>query len=324
MTTQEKLCQTGLDVINQEAQAIQALTAHINEDFAKACHLLLACQGRVITTGMGKSGHIARKLSATLSSTGTPSFFLHTAEASHGDMGMITPDDAIILLSNSGETAEALTLLPLFKRLGVPIIALTGNPQSTIANRADIHLSTAVDQEACPLGLAPTTSSTAALVMSDALAITLLTHKSFSAEDFAFSHPGGHLGRQLLLTVDTIMRKDGNIPIVAESTPLPKALLEMSRKSLGLTAIINNNGQLSGVFTDGDLRRALEQGIDIQTAIVSDVMTHNPKTIPMGTLAAEALYLMQTNQITVLLVVDAENKPNAVVHMYDLLRAGIV
>ena len=314
---------SALRTIELEAAAVRALATRINADFVAACRLILACRGRAIVTGMGKSGHIANKIAATLASTGTPSFFVHPGEASHGDLGMITRDDLVIALSNSGETTEVTTLIPLLKRLGVPLIALTGAPDSLLARTADVHLDVSVAQEACPLGLAPTTSTTTALVMGDALAVALLEKRGFSAEDFAFSHPGGKLGRRLLLKVGDIMHGGPEFPRVAEATPLRDALLEMTQKGFGLTAVITAEGELLGVFTDGDLRRAIDHRIDINVARVGEVMTRNCKTVSSEMLAAEALTVMEDNKITALVVTDGR-RPAGVVHMHDLLRAGVV
>ncbi len=314
---------SALRTIELEAAAVQQLAARINADFVAACQLVLACRGRAIVTGMGKSGHIANKIAATLASTGTPSFFVHPGEASHGDLGMITRDDLVIALSNSGETTEITTLIPLLKRLGVPLIALTGAPDSLLARTADVHLDVSVAQEACPLGLAPTTSTTAALVMGDALAVALLEKRGFSAEDFAFSHPGGKLGRRLLLKVGDVMHGGPEFPRVTEATPLRDALLEMTQKGFGLTAVVTTQGELLGVFTDGDLRRAIDHRIDINVARVGEVMTRNCKTVSSEMLAAEALTVMEDNKITALVVADGD-RPAGVVHMHDLLRAGVV
>ncbi|MBK6961907.1 MAG: KpsF/GutQ family sugar-phosphate isomerase [Gammaproteobacteria bacterium] len=314
---------SALRTIGLEAAAVQQLATRIDADFVAACRLILDCRGRAIVTGMGKSGHIANKIAATLASTGTPAFFVHPGEASHGDLGMITRDDLVIALSNSGETTEVTTLIPLLKRLGVPLIALTGAPDSLLARTADVHLDVSVAQEACPLGLAPTTSTTAALVMGDALAVALLEKRGFSAEDFAFSHPGGKLGRRLLLKVGDVMHGGPEFPRVTEATPLRDALLEMTQKGFGLTAVVTTQGELLGVFTDGDLRRAIDHRIDINVARVGEVMTRNCKTVSSEMLAAEALTVMEDNKITALVVADG-NRPAGVVHMHDLLRAGVI
>ncbi len=306
-----------------EQDAITALLARINGDFTRACELLLPCKGRIVVTGMGKSGHIGNKIAATLASTGSPAFFVHPGEASHGDMGMITPDDVVIALSNSGNTQEVVSLIPLLKRMGVPMISMTGNPNSTLASSADVNLDVSVDKEACPLNLAPTSSTTVALVMGDALAIALLEARGFTAEDFAFSHPGGSLGRRLLLKVENIMHKGSAFPSVAPETPLKEALLEMTRKGLGMTAVVENQ-RLLGIFTDGDLRRALDQNIDIHSIAIADVMTAGGKTTSSGALAAEALKVMQDNQINALVVCNADGQPCGAVTMHDMLKAGVL
>ncbi len=306
-----------------EQDALTALLARINGDFTRACELLLPCKGRIVVTGMGKSGHIGNKIAATLASTGSPAFFVHPGEASHGDMGMITPDDVVIALSNSGNTQEVVSLIPLLKRMGVPMISMTGNPNSTLASSADVNLDVSVDKEACPLNLAPTSSTTVALVMGDALAIALLEARGFTAEDFAFSHPGGSLGRRLLLKVENIMHKGSAFPSVAPETPLKEALLEMTRKGLGMTAVVENQ-RLLGIFTDGDLRRALDQNIDIHSIAIADVMTAGGKTTSSGALAAEALKVMQDNQINALVVCNADGQPCGAVTMHDMLKAGVL
>ncbi|UJJ30641.1 KpsF/GutQ family sugar-phosphate isomerase [Halopseudomonas maritima] len=310
--------------ISMERDAVDSLLQRLAEPFSTACATLLACRGRVVVTGMGKSGHVGRKLAATLASTGTPAFFVHPGEASHGDMGMITAEDVVIALSNSGNTAEVVTLLPLIKRLGAPLISLTGNAESTLAQAAVANLDTGVEQEACPLNLAPTSSTTTALVMGDALAIALLEARGFSAEDFAFSHPGGSLGRRLLLLVDDIMHGGDSMPLVGPQVPLRDALLEMTRKGLGLTGIADEHGALIGIFTDGDLRRTLDQNIDFQSVRIGDLMTRGCKTARAGMLAAEALKIMEDARINGLFVVDSEGRPVGALNMHDLLRAGVV
>ncbi|WP_372780174.1 KpsF/GutQ family sugar-phosphate isomerase [Litorivivens sp.] len=309
--------------IAMESAAVAALSERIDAQFNEACEVLLNCKGRVVVTGMGKSGHIARKIAATLASTGTPAMFVHPGEASHGDMGMITAQDAVLALSNSGSTAEVITLLPLLKRLSVPLVSMTGNPQSELATAAQAHLDASVSEEACPLGLAPTSSTTVALVLGDALAIALLEARGFTAEDFAFSHPGGALGRKLLLKVDDIMHTGSEIPTVLSGTPLTSALLEMSSKALGMTTVQSPSGVLLGLFTDGDLRRAIDQGLNIQNATIDEAMTSNPQRVHPGMLAAEALYIMETRKITALIVVDDDDHPVGVVHLHDILRAGV-
>lgn len=309
--------------IEIEMASIQALLPRIGADFVRACELILSCAGRTIVIGMGKSGHIANKIAATLASTGTPAFFVHPGEASHGDMGMITRADVVIAISNSGETTEITTLIPLLKRLGVPLIGMTGAVDSALACASDTHLDISVANEACPLGLAPTSSTTAALVMGDALAVALLEKRGFSAEDFAFSHPGGKLGRTLLLKVSDVMHGGTETPEVALDTPVRNALLEMTQKGLGMTTVVDAKNQLLGVFTDGDLRRAIDQQVDINTATVGEVMTPNCLTIPPNMLAAEALGIMETNTITALVVAD-DKQTRGVVHMHDLLKAGVL
>ena len=316
-------CKLGLAVIETEAQAVFELAQRIDEHFEAACKLLLACKGRVVVTGMGKSGHIGKKIAATLSSTGTPSFFMHPGEACHGDLGMITRQDTVLAISNSGNTHEIITLLPLLKRLEVPLIALSGNPKSTLANVATVNIDISIHQEACPLGLAPTTSTTVSLVMGDALAIALLQARGFSAEDFALSHPGGALGKRLLLRIDEIWHHDEQLPLVSEQATIREALLEVTAKKLGMTCVINSHGILVGIYTDGDVRRTLTHEFDINTTPLKDVMTRNCRTITRGMLAAEALALMQKYSITSLVVIDESDRPIAVVHLHDLLRAGV-
>ncbi len=311
-------------VIVTEAQAVAALADRLDQAFIRAVELILHCRGRVVVSGMGKSGHIARKIAATLASTGTPAFFVHPAEASHGDLGMITADDVLLALSNSGESPELTSILPLIKRNGTRLIAMTGKPQSTLARQADVHLDASVAEEACPLGLAPTSSTTAALALGDALAIALLDTRGFSAEDFAFSHPGGSLGKRLLIQVADIMHSGDRLPRVTPQQPLAEALLEMSRKGLGMTAVVDEQDRLLGIFTDGDLRRAFADIVDIHTTQVADVMTGKPATIRADRLAAEALQLLEQKKINGLLVVDEHNRLVGALNMHDLLRAGIV
>lgn len=315
---------SGLRTIRIESAAITALSQRLDDTFTQACELILNCSGRIIVTGMGKSGHIAKKIAATLASTGTPAFFVHPGEASHGDMGMITPQDIVLALSYSGSSNEILTLLPLFKRSGIKIISLTGNPQSILAEVSEVHLNVAVESEACPLDLAPTASTTATLVMGDAIAIALLEARGFTAEDFAFSHPGGALGRKLLLRVVDIMHSGDQIPRVLADASLSQALLTMTEKGFGLTTIVNAQGQLLGIYTDGDLRRSIDKGIDFNTAAISDLMNTQPKTISDKALPAEALKLMEDLKITALIVRNDQQCPVGVLHMHDLLRAGVV
>ena len=319
-----RLLDAGRRALDIEARAVAALADRLGPDFLAACRLCLACTGRIVVTGMGKSGPVASKIAATLASTGTPAFFLHPAEASHGDLGMLTPQDVVLALSNSGETDEVLTILPLIKRMGVPLLAMTGRPASTLAREADVHLDVSVAEEACPLNLAPTASTTAALAMGDALAVALLEQRGFTPEDFARSHPGGRLGRRLLLRVADVMRGGGDLPVVAESTPLSAGLLEMSRKGLGLTAITGPDGQVLGIFTDGDLRRSLDRQLDVHRTTMGEVMTRNCKVIGADELAAEAVRLMERHGITGLLVVDASSRLVGALNVHDLLRAGVM
>ena len=314
----------GRRVLEIEARAVDTLKDSLDDSFSAACDLMLGARGRVIVTGMGKSGHVGSKLAATLASTGTPSFFVHPGEASHGDLGMITPDDVVLALSNSGETAEVLAILPVIKRKGTALIGMTGRPQSALAQLSDVHLTVAVSEEACPHNLAPTSSTTAALAMGDALAIALLEARGFTPEDFAMSHPGGSLGRRLLLKVDDIMHAGEQLPVVATGTSLSEALLEMTRKGLGMTAITREDGTLAGIFTDGDLRRMLDRDIDIRKATIDEVMVAQPITIERGHLAAEALQIMETRKINGLMVCDKDHKPLGAFNMQDLLRAGVV
>ncbi len=323
MITSEQLRQFGLAVIATEARAVNNLGQRIDEQFAKACRFLLECEGRIIVTGMGKSGHIGGKIAATLASTGSPSFFVHPAEANHGDMGMITRKDVVLAISNSGETLELLNMLPLIKRLGIPLICLSGKPNSTLAKAASVYLDTSIDEEACPLGLAPTSSTTVTLVMGDALAIALLQARGFTAEDFALYHPGGNLGRRLLLQIEDIMRVGPSIPAVHEEAGLNDALIEMTQKSLGMTTVVNNQNQLQGVYTDGDLRRTLHHGVDVHSTKIKDVMTKNCKTATPDMLAAEALHIMETYKITSLTVINEQRHVMGVVHMHDILSAGL-
>jgi len=320
----ERLKALGSAVIRNEANAVAALEARVDQGFVRACAYLLSCRGRIVVLGMGKSGHIGSKLAATLASTGSPAFFVHPGEASHGDLGMITKQDVVIALSNSGETDEILTILPIIKRLGVPLIAMTGKTASTLAREADVNIDVSVAQEACPLGLAPTSSTTAALVMGDAMAVALLESRGFTAEDFARSHPAGSLGRRLLLHVGDIMHTGDGIPQVSLGTPLSKALMEMSHKGLGMTAVVDADGRLAGVYTDGDLRRSLDRGTDIRRAIVDQVLTPRCRTVRPELLAAEALQFMEANKINGLLVVDDQQRLIGALNMHDLLRARVM
>ena len=310
--------------IRMEAAAVASLEERIGTEFSQACELLLQVRGRIIVTGMGKSGHIACKIAATLASTGSPAFFVHPGEASHGDMGMITSQDAVIALSNSGNVPEVLTLLPHLKRLGIPLVSMTGSSQSALGQSSDVHLNTGVDIEACPLDLAPTSSTTTALVMGDALAIALLEARGFTADDFAFSHPGGTLGRQLLLKVQDIMKSGSDVPRVAENIKLAEALFEISSKGMGMTTVVDKAGKLVGVFTDGDLRRTLDARLDINETPIGQLISSSAKTIDPDMLAATALRMMDENEISSLVVLDTASAIIGVVHLKDLLHAGIV
>ena len=313
----------GRKALEIERDALEALLPRVDESFVQACRLMLECQGRVIVMGMGKSGHIGGKIAATLASTGTPAFFVHPGEASHGDLGMITRRDVAIALSYSGETGEMLAIVPLIKRLGVPLISLTGRPKSALARASEVHIDVSVGQEACPLNLAPTSSTTATLAMGDALAVALLEARGFKEEDFALTHPGGALGKRLLLKVQDIMHTGDRIPRVAADTPLRQALDEMSRKGFGVTAVVDATDQVLGVYTDGDLRRTLDHGVDVRKAVISEVMTRGGRHVRGDQLAAEAVNLMEKFKITALLVVDDANRLVGVLHMHDLLRAGV-
>lgn len=318
------LLQHARQVLQTEAAAVAALVPRLDEYFAAACRLLLDCRGRVVVMGMGKSGHVAGKIAATLASTGTPAFYVHPGEASHGDMGMITGQDVVLAVSNSGETAELLTLLPLIKRLGVKLVTLTGNRQATLAKAADVNLDVGVAQEACPMNLAPTASTTAALAMGDALAVTLLSARGFTQEDFARSHPGGTLGRRLLLHVEDLMHVGEAVPAVPQEALLSKALMEMTHKGLGMTVIVDKKNHVAGIFTDGDLRRALDREINVHRTHVEEVMTRHCTTVRAGVLAGEAIRIMNDKRITALPVVDADNVLIGALHMHDLVRAGVV
>jgi len=320
----DSLIARGRRVLATEAEAVAALEHRLGGPFAEACRLILRCEGRVVVTGMGKSGHVGSKIAATLASTGTPSFFLHPAEAIHGDIGMITTKDVVLALSNSGETDELLTILPVIKRLDVPLIALTGKAGSTLARYATVTLDVSVPAEACPLNLAPTASTTATLAMGDALAVAVLEARGFTEEDFARSHPGGSLGRRLLLHVDEVMRTGDELPAVGLDTPLSAGLLEMSRKGLGMTTIVDDARRVIGVFTDGDLRRALDKLVDVHATRMRDVMTANPKMARPRMLAAEAVHLMETYRITALPVVDDAGALVGALNVHDLLRAGVM
>ncbi|MCB1867989.1 MAG: KpsF/GutQ family sugar-phosphate isomerase [Gammaproteobacteria bacterium] len=320
----DRLKALGLAVIKNEAAAVLGLSSRITDEFVRACRFMLACKGRIVVTGMGKSGHICGKIAATLASTGSPAFFVHPGEASHGDLGMITDKDVVLALSNSGETRELLTIIPIIKRLGIPLIALTGDSASNLALEADVHIDVGVAQEACPLNLAPTSSTTAALAMGDALAIALLEARGFTEQDFARSHPGGSLGRRLLLHISDIMHSGAEIPAVAAEAHLKDALVEMTKKGLGMTAIVDGDNHLAGIYTDGDLRRTLDQEIDLNRSLVRDFMTRDCKTATSNLLAAEALQIMQQNKINALLIVNQEHQLIGAINMHDLLRAGVV
>ncbi len=312
------------EVLRIEAREVEALANRLDQRFTAAVELILECRGRVVVSGMGKSGHVGNKIAATLASTGTPAFFMHPAEASHGDLGMITADDVVLALSNSGESGELLAIVPQIKRMGARLISITGNADSELAKGADVHLDASVSQEACPLGLAPTASTTAALALGDALAVALLDARGFSAEDFARAHPGGALGRRLLVHVADVMRSGEQVPSVMQGAALSEGLLEMSRKGLGMTAIVDADGRPAGIFTDGDLRRAFENGVNVAETKIDAVMHPAPLTIVPSRLAVEAVELMESRKINGLLVVDAQGKLVGALNMHDLLRAKVV
>lgn len=321
----DALAESARTVISIEAAAIRSLEPSINGDFSDACRRILECSGRVVVSGMGKSGHIARKVAATLASTGTPSFFVHPGEASHGDLGMIQPQDIVLALSNSGETDELLLILPVIKRQGIPLIAMTGKASSSLARQADVHLDVSVPAEACPLGLAPTASTTAALVMGDALAVALLEARGFTSDDFARSHPAGSLGRRLLLHIRDIMHAGEGVPMVSNNASMGDALMQVTEKRLGLTAVVDEDQRLVGVFTDGDLRRAIDEGkADLRNSPVHEFMSRRPKAITPDKLASEAAQLMEKHQIHALLVVDHDNRVVGALNIHDLLRARVV
>lgn len=323
-TSEGALLASARRTLGVEIEGLRAMHERLDGAFATACHICLGCAGRVVVTGMGKSGHVARKIAATLSSTGTPAFFLHPGEAGHGDVGMLTREDALLALSNSGETAEVVGLLPYVKRLALPLIALTGHSGSTLARAADVHLDVGVASEACPHNLAPTASTTAALVMGDALAVALLEARGFSADDFARSHPGGSLGRRLLMRVEDIMRSGDALPHIGPAAPLAEGLLEMTRKGLGLTAVLDEERRVIGVFTDGDLRRVVDRRIDVHSATMSQVMTRGGRVIEPRALATAAAQLMERHRVTALLVVDEERHLVGALNVHDLMRAGVV
>ena len=312
------------EVLEIEAAAIQGLISRLDANFQRAVEVILGCHGRVTVSGIGKSGHVARKIASTMASTGTPAYFVHPAEASHGDLGMVTRDDVFIALSNSGESAELLAIVPLIKRQGAKLIALTGNAGSTLAREADVHLYAGAEKEACPLNLAPTASTTAALALGDALAIALMQAKGFSRDEFARSHPGGSLGRRLLTHVRDVMRTGDGAPRVADSATLSEAILEMTRSRMGITAIIDGSGRIAGIFTDGDLRRALQKGADLNATPIKSIMTRNPRTISPDKLAAEAVQIMESHKVNQLLVADADQQLVGALNMHDLFRAKVI
>ncbi len=319
----EEILKTARRVIEEELRGIERLKRSLNEDFAKAVNLILSCDGKVIVTGVGKSGHVARKIASTLASTGTPAHFLHPAEALHGDLGMIDKKDVVLAISNSGESSEVLSLVPYIKMIGVPLIAITNNPRSTLARYSDISLLLNVDREACPLDLAPTTSSTAALVLGDALAMTLMVARGFTEQDFALRHPAGALGRKLRLVKDLHHTGD-EVPVVHENTPMKEVIIEMTAKGFGATAVVNDEGKLIGIITDGDLRRFVNRGGNFDKSVARDVMTTNPKVARPDELALQALRRMEDHKIMVLIVIDEENRPIGIIHMHDILRSEIV
>ena len=319
-----RLIERAVEVLRIESTAIAALESRIGSDFARACEIILGCRGRVVVSGIGKSGHVGRKIAATLASTGTPAFFVHPTEASHGDLGMITPEDVFLALSNSGSTQELLAIVPLVKRRGARLVAITGNAASPLAELADAHLDAAVEREACPLNLAPTASTTAALALGDALAVALLDARGFGPDDFASSHPGGALGRRLLTHVSDVMRSGDAVPSVGHDARLPAAILEITRKRMGMTAVVDPHGRLEGIFTDGDLRRLLEREGDIRALAVAQVMTASPATIGPNALAAEAVRMMEDRRISQLLVIDTDRRLVGALHIHDLLTAKVV
>jgi arabinose-5-phosphate isomerase len=318
------LAERAREVLMIESQAVAGMAKRIDDSFTQACALVLNCTGRLVLSGMGKSGHVAGKLAATFASTGTPAFFVHPAEASHGDLGMITAQDVLLCLSNSGSTEELVNIVPLVKRQGAKLIAMTGNPNSRLASYADVHLHVAIDREACPLNLAPSASTTAAMALGDALAIAILDARNFNENDFARSHPGGALGRRLLTRVSDLMHTDGALPKVDASASLTDAIMEMTRKRLGMTAVVDTDENVKGILTDGDLRRLLEKGDDVRELTVADVMSTSPASIESGALAAQAAHLMEERKIGQLLVVNASNQLRGVLHFQDLLAAKIV
>ena len=322
--TNDELLDLAREVLAIESRAVDTLRSRLDENFIAACELCKNVAGRIVVTGMGKSGHVSNKIAATLASTGTPAFFMHPAEASHGDLGMITSQDLLLAISYSGETAEVVTILPVVKRIGAKLLSITGNPNSTMAKAADVHLDISVSEEACPLNLAPTASTTATLAMGDALAVALLKLRGFTAEDFARSHPSGSLGKRLLLRVSDVMRSGDRVPAVKDDVSLRDGLMEMTDKGLGMTAIVDNDFRVTGIFTDGDLRRTLDTGADIHTTRIREVMHSDCKTTSADILAAEALHLLEENKITSLLVTDADNKLIGALNIHDLFREGLM
>jgi arabinose-5-phosphate isomerase len=322
--TKDEILALASNVLDIEARAVDSLRARLDDSFLAACRLCLDTPGRIVVAGMGKSGHISSKIAATLASTGTPSFFVHPGEASHGDLGMITDQDVLLAISYSGETDEILTILPLVKRMGAKLIAMSGKPNSTLAKAADVHLDVSVSEEACPLNLAPTASTTATLAMGDALAVALLKLRGFTAEDFAMSHPSGSLGKRLLLRVADVMQSGDAIPVVTADVPLADGLMQMTEKGLGMTAIVDSENRIAGIFTDGDLRRALDDGVDVRSTRMDEIMHTNCKTIAADVLAVEAVVLMEDNKITSLLVADEELRLVGALNIHDLFRAGIM
>ena len=322
--TNDELLALAAEVLEIESRAVANLKSRLNDDFLAACQLCMDTQGRVVVTGMGKSGHVSNKIAATLASTGTPAFFMHPAEASHGDVGMITKHDLLLAISYSGETEEVITILPIVKRMGAKLLSMTGNPNSTMAKAADVHLDISVAEEACPLNLAPTASTTATLAMGDALSVALLKNRGFTVEDFARSHPSGNLGKRLLLRVADVMHSGNRIPAVSADVSLRDALLEMTHKGLGMTAIVDTDNRVLGIYTDGDLRRTLDAGADVRSTIIRDVMHTNCKTTSADILAAEALHILEENKITSLLVVDDDNTLVGALNIHDLFREGLM
>lgn len=314
----------ALEVINTEQQAVAELAQYVDDGFEQACQYIFDCKGRVIVIGMGKSGHIGGKIAATFASTGTPSFFVHPGEASHGDLGMVTKDDIVLAISNSGETGEVIGIVPVIKRIGAKLIGMSSNTSSTLATLSDTHVCIKVSKEACPLGLAPTSSTTATLVMGDALAVALLNARGFTADDFALSHPGGSLGKRLLLRLTDIMHVGDRLPIIEQNAYIKDALVEMSAKGLGMTAVVDDSGSLTGLFTDGDLRRILDDETDIHQDSIDTVMTRSPKVAYSDMLAAEALKIMEDKKINGLIIVDEQHKPIGAMNMHDLLKSGVL